>query len=101
MTVDSATATLHSSSTEYLNPRKTSMSPSALLLGRAKDEELKRLYKDPSKYRKNSKGNVLFWINFTLILVSPHKRAYICRDILLYIPYIIYEFTMHVIRCSF
>jgi hypothetical protein len=61
------------SSADYLNPSITSMSPSTLLLGRVKEEELQRLFKDPSKYRNNSKGIVLFWINFMTILVSGPK----------------------------
>ena len=75
------TTSLHTaaSSTDHLNPKTTAMSPSTLLLGRVKEEELNRLYKDPSKYRKNSKGKVLFWINFILILVKQHvyNSAYI------------------------
>ena len=67
------TPPLMTSSTDYLNPKTTSMSPSTLLLGRAKEEELTRLYKDPSKYRNNTKGIVLFWINCIIILV--HKSA--------------------------
>ena len=75
------TTSLHiaASSTDHLNPKTTAMSPSTRLLSRAKEEELNRLYKDPNKYRKNSKGKVLFWINFILMLVKQHmyNSAYI------------------------
>ena len=73
-TTTTTTKSTHTSSTDYLNPQITSMSPSSLLLGRAKEEELQQLYKDHSNYRKNSKAFVLFWINFTLMLVSPHNE---------------------------
>ena len=49
---------------------QTPKSPSSLLLGRAKEEELMLLYKDPYNYSKNRKGRVLFWINNITILVK-------------------------------
>ena len=44
-------------------------SPSSLLLGRARQEELNLLYKDPNKYHNNRKGRILFWVMTVFILV--------------------------------
>lgn len=70
-----ATSSSKNPSTDFLNAssfyRTTpTMSPSTLLLGRAREEELKLLYKDPSKYQTNSKGLILFRIISLFILVQ-------------------------------
>lgn len=55
-------------SAEFFSP---AMSPSTLLLGRAREEELKLLYKDPNKYQNNLKGRILFrLISFSILVTS-------------------------------
>lgn len=58
-------------SAEFFSP---AMSPSTLLLGRAREEELKLLYKDPNKYQNNYKGRILFRIISFSILVTSKRR---------------------------
>lgn len=54
------------------NYRKTSppLSPSSLLLGRAKEEEMLLMYKDPGNYKSNLKGRMLFWMVTITVLVD-------------------------------
>lgn len=68
---------LNYSSTDLLksgksNCSKTSppLSPSSLLLGRAKEEEIFLMYKDPGNYKNNFKGRMLFWMVSITVLVD-------------------------------
>ena len=67
------TTTLNSSlknSADFFYGASPAMSPSTLLLGRAREQELQLLYKDPNKYQNNFKGIILFRIVSFCILVT-------------------------------
>ena len=58
------------SSADFFYGASPVMSPSTLLLGQAREQELKLLYKDPNKYQNNFKGIILFRIVSFCILVT-------------------------------
>ena len=50
------------------------LSPSSLLLGRAKEEEMLLMYKDPGNYRNNFKGRMMFWMVSIAVIVDLNLK---------------------------